>query len=435
MRVALCNPGWDFEGSIYFGCRDPHLPLEYGYAQALLEADGHEVALLDAALEPLSPALLRARIEALAPDMTVLTTAPSYLFWRCPPPELRIPLATMQLLDGVGGVKVVVGPHASTSPGTTLRKLGADVAVLGECEEVLRALAGTPVARWGEIPSVALRRSNDQVQCNGGPHITNLDLLPALRWPDRLVRPHRHHHHRFDAQPVGPGAELEWSRGCPFRCTFCAKETHRDRYRTRPLDRVLAELDGLLAQGVTYVYFIDEIFLPDTGLLEALASRPVGFGVQTRIDLWSLEQLDRLGGAGCLSIEAGIESVSASGRDRLDKRCKLDNQALAARLIHARRSVPFVQATLIQSSADDAAEVARWRRELQDNGVWSNDPVPLFPYPGSPDYRRLWGDPDDEAWERAHAHYLGAFDHFSDIQERRFVRLPVLESGAIERPA
>ena len=27
MRVALLNPAWHFDGSIYFGCREPHLPL------------------------------------------------------------------------------------------------------------------------------------------------------------------------------------------------------------------------------------------------------------------------------------------------------------------------------------------------------------------------------------------------------------------------
>jgi anaerobic magnesium-protoporphyrin IX monomethyl ester cyclase len=30
MRVALVNPPWSFAGSIYFGCREPHLPLELG---------------------------------------------------------------------------------------------------------------------------------------------------------------------------------------------------------------------------------------------------------------------------------------------------------------------------------------------------------------------------------------------------------------------
>ena len=42
MRVALVNPNWSFDGSIYFGCREPHLPLEYGYAKALLTRAGHK---------------------------------------------------------------------------------------------------------------------------------------------------------------------------------------------------------------------------------------------------------------------------------------------------------------------------------------------------------------------------------------------------------
>ena len=47
MRVALVNPPWSFKGSIYFGCPDPHLPLELGYSAALLRAAGHEVLLVD----------------------------------------------------------------------------------------------------------------------------------------------------------------------------------------------------------------------------------------------------------------------------------------------------------------------------------------------------------------------------------------------------
>jgi len=91
MRLALVNPPWSFDGSIYFGCRDPHLPLEYGYAKALLEAAGHRAEIFDAQAEALDLPALRQEVEAFAPDMLVVTTAPSYLFWRCAPPELRVP--------------------------------------------------------------------------------------------------------------------------------------------------------------------------------------------------------------------------------------------------------------------------------------------------------------------------------------------------------
>ena len=73
MRVALINPHWTFEGSIYFGCRDPHLPLEHGYTKALLEAHGHEVLLIDAHLLELGLDEVRAELRAFGPEMTVVT--------------------------------------------------------------------------------------------------------------------------------------------------------------------------------------------------------------------------------------------------------------------------------------------------------------------------------------------------------------------------
>jgi hypothetical protein len=76
---------------------------------------------------------------------------------------------------------------------------------------------------------------------------------------------------------------------------------------------------------------------------------------------------------------------------------------------------------------DDREEIEKWREYVIARGVWANEPVPLFPYPGSPDYTRLWGAPDDYAWERAHEFYLQGFAHFSDIQEQRPVPLVQLE--------
>ncbi len=194
------------------------------------------------------------------------------------------------------------------------------------------------------------------------------------------------------------------------------------------MEPLLEEIDGLIAQGVTYIYFIDEIFLPQKPLLEALVERPVKFGIQTRIDLWKPDMLDLLGRAGCVSIEAGVESLTAEGRAALDKNCRLSTDDLAERLIHARRSVPFVQANLISVAHDDAGMVAEWREKLQRHGVWANDPVPLYPYPSSPDYRKLWGEPDDMAWERAHEWYLKQFRSFSDIQDQAPAALSELEA-------
>jgi len=425
MKWALVNPRWSFEGSIYFGCREPHLPLEFGYSRRLLEEQGHKVRIIDAQLFNLNDDEVRKQVADFAPDYTVVTTAPSYLFWRCAPPELRIPQEIISVLRDVAGTVVIVGPHASTTPRSTLVKTGADVAVLGECEEILPQLTGD----WSAVPSIAwFDQGSWRVQ--GSPHSARMDTLPAIRWEASWVQKHHHHHHRFESKGVGPGAEMECSRGCPYHCTFCAKDNFRNAYRKRPAATVLEELDWLVHLGVQYVYFIDEIYLPDQQLLEAFTKRPFQFGIQTRIDLWKQPMLELLGLAGCVSVEAGVESITPEGRQLLDKKCKMSTEELSSRLIFAKKHIPFVQANLIEVPEDDDAAVERWRENLQKHGVWANKPVPLFPYPGSPDYTRRWGAPDDRAWERAMDYYLGKYHGFSDIQDQRPFPLNELEQPA-----
>ncbi|RWI30161.1 TIGR04295 family B12-binding domain-containing radical SAM protein [Mesorhizobium sp.] len=424
MKIALVNPFWTYEDSIYFGCRQPHLPLELGYSKALLEADGHQVLMLDGQIQKLDNAALADRVAAFAPAMTVVSTAPTYLFWRCAPPELRVPADFLNRLAGRGGHTVAVGPHGSATPAPTLRKLGVDVVVRGECEEVVAELARRD--DWSDVPRTA-RFYEGTLVGDGGVHASSFVDHAPLSWPSDWIAAHLHHHHRFDDDQLGFGAEVEASRGCPYNCSFCAKIDFRDAYRRRNHDAITAEIDRLIGQGVGYIYFIDEIFLPQKALLEALVDRDVKFGVQTRIDLWKPELLELLGAAGCVSIEAGLESLTVEGRAMLAKRCRLDTEELAALLVNARRHVPFVQANLIGVVEDDPALVDHWRKHLIDRGVWANEPVPLYPYPSSPSYRELWGEPDDLAWERAHEHYLASFQTFSDIQEKRPRALAELE--------
>jgi B12-binding domain/radical SAM domain protein of rhizo-twelve system len=422
MRVALVNPPWTFDGSIYFGCREPHLPLEYGSAKVLLEQAGHDVQIVDGHLFGMSKQDVAAEVRAFRPDMTVVTTAPSYLFWRCAPPELRVPQEMLREIDGIGGIKVAIGPHASSTPAAAFNKLDVDLAIMGECEEALVEIANG----GSDIPGTVVKREG-RTKVLGGPRATRFTDLPPLKWGEEWIRRHHHHHHRFEAPPVGPGAEVEASRGCPYHCTFCAKENYRDAYRRRDETLVVAEIDWLIAQGVEYVYFIDEIFLANRRLLQALVGKGLKFGVQTRIDLWKPEMIRLLGEAGCVSVECGVESLTPEGRDALDKRCKLTTDELADLLILAKQHIPFVQANLIEMLDDDEAMVADWRDRLRAHGVWANDPVPLFPYPGSPDYRKLWGWPDDQAWERAVSYYLDQYVSFSDIQEERPLPLQALE--------
>ena len=179
---------------------------------------------------------------------------------------------------------------------------------------------------------------------NEGLGVTDMQAVGALDYSDYPVERHAHLHHIFPgngADHLKRGAEVEFARGCPYSCTFCNKTLFRNKFRERDLNAVIAEIDQLIARGVDYIYFIDEIFgvgKQVRALLEEIAKRPVSIGFQSRIDLWNEESLAALGRAHCVSFECGIESITEEGRDELNKNCRLTTERIESLLLEARQA-------------------------------------------------------------------------------------------------
>ena len=327
-RVALVNPPWEFEGSRYWACREPHLPLELLYADALLRKRGLDTLLVDAHLEKLSPRLLEERIGAFGPDMIVITTAPSYLFWRCPPPELDIPALACKALGSVAPI-VAVGPHGSATPGYVMDRLNCQAIIRGEPEEELVRLAlGDPTA------ATVWATDRDRI-CDSKVAAVDLKALPSLDYRAYPLEKKAHRHHLFWGE--GLGAEVEFSRGCPYRCSFCNRRFFRLRYRQRPLNTVLKELRELKARGVDYVYFIDELFGLGRTPSETLSPpASVHFGCETRLDLWDEA---RLRPARRWMRKPGVRPESLPGRtDKLNKVYHLGQIDLEL-MVHAKGKI------------------------------------------------------------------------------------------------
>jgi anaerobic magnesium-protoporphyrin IX monomethyl ester cyclase len=437
VKYALVNPVWTFARSTYFGCQEPHFPLELLTARNTLRRDGHEALLVDAFMESLSPDEVGRRLEQFGEEFLVIPTAPSYLFWRCPQPELRVPTEWIEAL-GRSSKVVLIGPHGSATPRATLMKTGAHVVLRGEADQTLPLLASTP---WETIPGCVWRDESGAFRMGQGLGVADMHALGVIDYSDYPVEQHKHKHHVFighGGDDLKLGAELEFARGCPYSCTFCNKTLFRNKFRERDLGAVLDEIDQLISRGADYIYFIDEIFgvgKQNRQLLEEIARRPIAIGFQTRIDLWNEESLELLRKAHCVSFECGIESVTQEGRDELNKNCRIETDRITELLLCARRHIPWVQANLIKTKKDDEALVARWQLQLKREGVWVSEPVPMFPFPGSPQYVETFGaQPDEFAWERAHAFYLRLFADrgYSDIQDQRPLPLAELEGGGVQ---
>ena len=235
MRFALINPPWTLRRQHLL--RLPRAAPAAGVRLlqgAARSARATRSMLVDAQLEGLDTRRGRASASPRSqPDFTVVTTAPSYLFWRCAPPELRVPQETVRRRSRRRRNVVVVGPHASTTPRATLaqtrrRRRGAWANAKRSCRD------------WpatGRQCHRSAYRGRRRSTCKASRTPRHGRAARARIGRARLIARHRHHHHRFDAPPDGPGAEMETSRGCPYHCTFCAKDNFRNKFRRRPLAR------------------------------------------------------------------------------------------------------------------------------------------------------------------------------------------------------
>jgi anaerobic magnesium-protoporphyrin IX monomethyl ester cyclase len=177
------------------------------------------------------------------------------------------------------------------------------------------------------------------------------------------------------------------SRGCPFRCSWCAKPIWGNQYAQRSPESVAAELVYLRRTfHPDHIWFADDIF----GFRPAWVARfaravrattaPVPFTIQTRADLMTEAMAQALGEAGCAEAWIGAESGSQRILDAMNKGTTVE-QILTARArlkAHGIRVGFFIQLGYLDEQLNDILAT----RELlaaarpDDVGVSVSYPLP-----------------------------------------------------------
>lgn len=319
MRCALLHPPRP-------GATNTVPPIGLLGLAAVLEELGHQVVLVDAALTGQTGGPLAESLRAFMPDVLLVTAFSSDVS------ILRRELRTIR--GALGPIPFLLGgPHASCRGADALDDLPeADVIFLGEAEESLPMyLSGA----GGRIPGVVLRSD----PWNAEPvHLEDLSSLPLPAWHHAPPRNYRGLPNGVVLKKL-PFAPLITTRGCPYRCTFCAgfRITGR-RIRHRPLSLVWDEIELLVNRfGVREVHIEDDNFTFDAEYAkefcrEALRRKlPVCFSTPNGVRLDSLdhELLDLMKRAGWYVVHCGIES----GSDRVLASVK---KALSTKVIAER---------------------------------------------------------------------------------------------------
>jgi radical SAM superfamily enzyme YgiQ (UPF0313 family) len=116
------------------------------------------------------------------------------------------------------------------------------------------------------------------------------------------------------------------SRGCPYRCNWCAKPISGDAFQLRPPQLVAAEICELKeVYGVEHIWFGDDIFALNQHWVQQFADAMealqccLPFKIQSRANLMTRETVSGLKRAGCAEVWMGVESGSQKVLDAMDK--------------------------------------------------------------------------------------------------------------------
>ena len=317
---------------------EPYPPLGTLYAAGLLRTQGISVALFDSMLEE-PEAGLREALRMHQPKIVAIYEDDfNFLTKMCLTRMRELAWEMIETARRHGARVIVHGSDATDHPMEFLR-LGAECVLEGEAEYSLlyvvqALLAGASPAN---IPGVlclnreghglalgtSSRNASRQAATLPLPARDLLDLSPYRKaWKDI--------HGIFSLNLIA-------SRGCPFRCNWCAKPIFGDGYQLRPARDVAAEMRLLKEQyGAEHLWFADDIFGLNRHWLEEFALAvenfrcAVPFKIQARADLLTREAARALRRAGCSEVWMGVESGSQKVLDAMDKGLRVE-EVVAAR--------------------------------------------------------------------------------------------------------
>jgi radical SAM superfamily enzyme YgiQ (UPF0313 family) len=266
LRILLIEPA---KAPLSIGGEDIFLyePLALEYVSAGVAGD-HDVKILDLRLER----DLEAVLTDFHPDVVGIT---SYTIHVNTVRRLfeDIKRWNPQALTIVGGHHATVAPEDFLCPSIDLIVIGEGVFAFKEI--VARFQKGES---FENIPGVALPKGGGLLAADS-PTTTDLDTFP---FPERrLTAKYRKH---YFAEWMKPVASIRTSKGCPYRCNFCALwKITGGRYLRRKPENIVEELTTIDEE---FVFFSDDESLVDATRMKTLAKLINKAGIKKRYFLY-----------------------------------------------------------------------------------------------------------------------------------------------------
>jgi anaerobic magnesium-protoporphyrin IX monomethyl ester cyclase len=377
----------------------PYPPLATLQVASMLREAGHSVQVFDAMLASGVDEFER-QLRQVQPQLVLFyEDSFNFLSKMCLERMRDACCEMLRLARGAGARAIAVGSDASDTPEPYLRA-GAEAVLFGEALQSVLTLA----SRIGQDPAIPVSNLIEgevglATLVNGAVSairtvkpppprrhvdVPAWDLIDLERYRSMWTRAHGYF-----------SLNMAASRGCSFRCNWCAKPIWGNQYLQRSPQEVAAEMMELKRRfQPDHIWFADDIFGFRSDWVFAFgdAVRAAGggipFTIQTRADLMNVGMASALKHAGCREAWIGAESGSQRVLDAMNKGTTIPEILTARERLKAQdiRVGFFIQLGYLGEKLEDILAT----RALIDQALPDDVGVSVsYPLPGTPFYNQV----------------------------------------------
>lgn len=323
----------------------PYPPYGTILAASLLRENGYEVSLFDTMFCK-DPSEIIPILNSEKPDVLVIyDDGFNYLTKMCLS-NMREAVFKMQKMAAVHNCKVVVTSSDSSDHYEKYIQEGADVVILGEAEFALLDLMNLYKSGSNdpaEIKNLAYKAANE-IKLNAKRAVAkDLDALPMAAWDLIDIKPYK----EIWIKKQGYfSLNIATTRGCPYKCNWCAKPIYGNAYHMRSAESVVKELRRMKELfAFDHIWFSDDIFglkrswVSDFAKLLKERGLKLKYKIQSRADLLVQDKyIEDLAVSGCADVWMGAESGSQKILDAMDKEITIE-EIKKARLLLKNKGI------------------------------------------------------------------------------------------------
>ena len=389
--------------------KNPFPPLGTLYAAAALRKNGFDVSFFDTNLLD-SPKSIQSVLHKTKPNYLVIyDDGFNYLTKMCLT-NMREACFEMIKYGKNHNCTVIVCSSDSTDHYSNYIGKGADFILLGEGEitllELLKSIEDDKSI--DDLQGIVFK-NDSQIQVNKKREVQQvLDEFPLPAWDLVDIESYRS---IWKQSGQTFTLNIATTRGCPYKCNWCAKPIYGNRYNAHSPEYIVNEIAFLKEKfGVTRFWMCDDIFGLKPNWVQEFNAKlkeqnlKISYYIQSRVDLLLKEDtIDCLAESGLEEVWVGAESASQKILDAMDKGTTVEQIYKATAILKSKKIKVafFLQFGYLGENQEDIAKTIAMVKELMPDNIGVSVSYPL---PGTKFYDKVkddlklksnWTDSDD----------------------------------------